>query len=307
MVIKSRWRAELLLLVCAVIWGMAFVAQRSAMREIGPLTFTGIRFLFGGLLLAPTWCMTSQVRRPHGLFGQGLLLGIVLFGGASLQQLGLVWTSAAKASFITGLYVVIVPLLGWLIGRRPGWAGFAGAGLAMAGLYLLCGITDHHALTLAAGDGYVLACAPLLALHVMLVDRAVRSWPPLPLASLQFLTCGLLALLVAPWCNERWPDAQAWIAALPELLYGGALSVGVAYTLQVVAQRDADPTHAAIIMSLESPVGAFGGWWLLGEQLTARQIGGALLMLVAMVQSALWSTTPDRLRDTHRSSGVIDP
>lgn len=288
-------RADLLLLLTAAVWGFAFVAQRTAMEKIGPLVFNGLRFLMGGLLLLPVAFKIRRYLPParRARIGPDVLLaGLLLTAGAGLQQVGIASTTAGKAAFITGLYVVLVPLIGLAIGRAPGLGGWLGAPLAVVGLYLLSvERSTSGALTLGSGDLYVLACAPALALHVLAVDRWAPRHDPLSWAAGQFLVCGVLSLglgLVQGESLEPGPILAAW----PELLYGGALSVGLAYTLQVVAQRDADPTHASIIMSLESPIGAFGGWLILSELLQGPQLLGGGLMLAAMLISQLLGPAP---------------
>jgi len=278
-------RGEWLLLLAATIWGLAFVAQRSAMQHLGPCYFTGVRFLMGAALL----CALPRVRRawraPSPQLAQATLVcGLCLTPAATLQQVGLVQTTAGEAAFITGLYVVLVPLVSACTGRAPAFATGASALVAGVGLYFVA-VSDG--LRLDPGNGWVLASAFLMAAHVIAIDRRAGTTDPLALAAGQFAMCGALALAAAP-CLEPMPANTAWLAALPELLYGGFLSVGLAYTLQVVGQRNADPTHAAIIMSLESPIGALGGMAALGEGFTPRQAGGCAAMLAAMVASQVF-------------------
>ena len=286
---SKRLKAECLLLVTAVIWGFAFVAQRIGMEHVGPFTYNGVRFLLGAASLLPLLLIArrSAADRPSGgwrsIAGGGLLAGLLLFAGASLQQVGIVYTTAGKAGFITGLYVVLVPLLGLLWGQRTPWATWAGAVIAMLGLYLLT-VTDNF--TLAKGDGLVLVGALFWAGHVLVIGwLSGRHIEPVLLACLQFIVCGVLSLIVAIVIE---PIAlQALEAAMMPILYGGLLSVGVAYTLQVVAQRDAPPAHAAIILSLETVFAVLGGWWLLQESLSDRGLLGCALMFAGMLLSQL--------------------
>ena len=215
------------------------------------------------------------------MLGGGLLAGLVLFAGASLQQVGIVYTTAGKAGFVTGLYVVIVPLLGLLWGQRTPGMTWAGAVLAAVGLYLLT-VTDGF--TLAEGDGLVLVGAFFWAAHVLLIGRlSGRYVEPVLLACLQFSVCAVLSLIVA-LATEPVTLQGLEAAALP-ILYGGLLSVGVAYTLQVVAQRDAPPAHAAIILSLETVFAVLAGWLWLNETLTERGLFGCGLMFAGMLLS----------------------
>ena len=275
-------RANALLLITAMIWGFAFVAQRVGMDYVGPFTFNAVRFGIGSLSLVPLIRATRE-RRAHRapwpvLLRSGLMAGVVLFAGASLQQVGLVTTTAGKAGFITGLYVVLVPLMGLLWGQRVSGLTWLGAVLAVVGLYFLS-VTER--LTVKPGDLWVLLGALGWTVHVHLIDRMTARIDPLPLASVQFAVCSLLSFVVA-LTSESITVGGLSDALLP-ILYGGFMSVGIAYTLQVVAQRDAHPTPAAIIMSLESAFAAVGGGLILGEELGVRGTIGAALMLVGMV------------------------
>ena len=278
-----------MLLLAAVIWGLAFVAQRIGMEHVGPFTYNGVRFFLGVLSLLPLLWLgrrSAVLIAPGGwrpILGGGLLAGLILFAGASLQQVGIVYTTAGKAGFITGLYVVIVPLLGLLWGHRTPWSTWTGAALAVAGLYLL---TLSDDLTLAEGDGLVLIGAFFWAGHVLVIGwLSGRHIEPVLLACLQFIVCAVLSLAVAV-VAEDITLAGLWGGAMP-ILYGGLLSVGVAYTLQVVAQRDAPPAHAAIILSLETVFAALGGWLLLNEILSGRGLIGCALMFAGMLLSQL--------------------
>ena len=268
----STIKADILLLTAAIIWGTAFVAQRIGMDYVGPFTYNGLRFALGGLSLLPLLLMTRQkptagdrVKPPAGprlmLFG-GLLTGLALFAGASLQQVGLVYTTAGKAGFITGLYVVIVPLLGLIWRQKPSGGTWIGAVLAAVGLYFLS-VTQQF--TIEFGDLLNLIGAFFWAGHVLVIAWLSPRIRPIRLAFWQFIACALLSLFVAVIFEEiSWSGIRA--AAIP-ILYGGLVSVGVAYTLQVVAQRDARPAHAAILLSMECPFAALGGWLILSEML----------------------------------------
>ncbi len=277
-------KADALLLLTAAIWGFAFVAQRAGMEHVGPFTFNGVRFLLGSASLLPLvarrarTCAAPAAGSGRGTFAAGAVLGLVLFGGASLQQVGIVYTTAGKAGFITGLYVVIVPLLGLGLGHRVRAAGWAGVALATAGMALLSVRGD---LTLAPGDGLVLLSAVFWAVHVLVIGRYARRFDAIRLAAVQFAICGLLSLAVALAIEPLAPGAI--LAAAVPILYGGLASVGIAYTLQIVAQRDAQPTVAAILLSLESVFAALGGFLLLGERLDPRGALGCGLMLAGAI------------------------
>lgn len=277
-----------MLLLAAVIWGFAFVAQRVGMEHIGPFSYNGIRFLLGALSLLPLLLLNRRsagaVNAGNGgrwIVGGSLLAGLLLFAGASLQQVGIVHTTAGKAGFITGLYVVIVPLLGLWWGQRTPWSTWVSAALAVAGLYLL---TLADTLTLAEGDGLVFIGALFWAGHVLVIGwLSGRRVDPVLLACLQFVVCAGLSLGIAAATESISLDRLR--AAMWPILYGGLLSVGVAYTLQVVAQRDTPPAHAAIILSLETVFAALGGGWLLDETLSDRGLLGCVLMFTGMVLS----------------------
>jgi drug/metabolite transporter (DMT)-like permease len=207
-----------------------------------------------------------------------MLAGAVLFLAASFQQVGLLYTTAGNAGFITGLYVIIVPLFGLFFRHRPGKGVWIGAVLAVCGLYLLSSV---QGLMTARGDFLEVICAVLFACHVLIIGRLSPRYPAVPLSIVQFLVCSLLCTLVAlGWEEMVWQEILD--AAVP-ILYGGVCSVGIAYTLQVVGQKDAPPGHAAIILSLESAFAFFGGWLLLNEPATARTLSGAGLILAGML------------------------
>jgi drug/metabolite transporter (DMT)-like permease len=286
---KERRRADLLLLLVALVWGSAFAAQRLGMEQVGPFAFNATRFAVGAFTLIPIlgWQRLRALSRAE--LRPGALLGLLLFAAASLQQIGLIWTMAGKAGFITGLYVVIVPILLALLWReRVGWSGWLGAGLATAGLFLLSSGVDAVTKAnfhLAPGDGWILGSALVWALHVIAIGEIAPGLDPLRLALVQFAVCSLLSLLSALLLEPgTWPGL---LVAAPAILYAGILSIGLGYTGQVVAQRHTKPTHAAIILSLESVFAALFGWLILGEALAPPQLAGCGLMLAGMLLAQL--------------------
>lgn len=281
---RRALRADALLLLTAAIWGFAFVAQRAGMKHVGPFTFNGVRFALGSLTLLPMlWYRRTPLRTmATTLRGPALLAGLVLFLGASLQQVGIVYTTAGKAGFITGLYVVIVPLLARLWGRTVGAGGWTGALLAAAGLYLL---SVRGGFAIVLGDGLVLASAIFWAVHVLVLARWAPRTDPIVLALGQFALCSLLSLAVG--LRFETTTLAGLLAAMVPIVYGGVASVGIGYTLQVVAQRDAQPTVAAIVLSLESVFAAIGGFLMLGEVLAPRGLVGCGLMLAGVVIAQL--------------------
>lgn len=287
---SPRVWADLALLIVAVIWGSAFVGQRTAMEHSGPFTFAAARFALGGLMLLPL--VRRRKRASARLARSGILLGLLLFGGASLQQIGLIYTTAGKAGFITGLYTVIVPLLLTAIWReRVGWHCWTGAGLAAAGLYLL---SVQGGLRLAPGDGWVLAGAFMWALHVITVGRLAPDLDPFQLALAQYIVCALASALTA--LLVEWGTWAGVLAAWPGVVYTGIFSIGIGYTVQIIAQRHAPPTHTAIILSLESVFAALTGWLLLGEVMTPRMLGGALLVLLGILAATAYGPSASSSR-----------
>lgn len=289
---SAALKSDVLLLLTATIWGFAFVAQRLGMDHVGPFTFNGVRFALGSLSLLPLWLLSRRrINRTAGattdragkvLLWGGVAAGLALFTGASLQQVGLVYTTAGKAGFITGLYVILVPLLGLLWRQRPHAGTWGGATLAVFGLYLLC-VTEEF--TIAFGDLLELLGAFFWAGHVLLIGWLSPRVDAIRLSCIQFAVCSLLSLATAVVLEVI--SLQGLLSAALPILYGGVMSVGVAYTLQVIAQREAHPAHTAIILSLEGAFAALGGWLILGETLSARGLLGCLLMLAGMLFSEL--------------------
>lgn len=285
---NASLRSDLVLLLAAVIWGFAFVAQRIGMDYVGPFTYNGVRFTLGTLVLLPflfTGISRNEplIRISHPserrkIIIGSLMTGLFLFGGVALQQLGLQQTTAGKAGFITGLYVVFVPIVGLLFGQRSHISMWIGAFLSLAGLYLLSMTGDF---TIAPGDKLVLYCAILFTFHVLFIAWLSPLMNSFLLAVIQFSICALLNLVIAFAIEPVHADTilDAWIP----IAYGGLLSVGVAYTLQVIAQKTAHPVHASIILSLEAIFAVVGGWMLLNEMLTNRMMIGCALMLAGMI------------------------
>ena len=282
-------QANLILLIAAVIWGGGFVAQRLGMQQMGPYIFNGFRFLIGALTLIPVILFRNksagdqnEKRDLKKTLLIGSVAGLFLFFGATFQQLGLVYTTAGKAGFITGLYVVIVPLLGMFWGDRGSFFSWLGAIIAVVGLYFL---TATRGLVTAPGDGFVVISAFFWAMHVQLIARYSPDVDAFQLSFVQSLFTSLISFVVGFFLEDFVID-QVLSAALP-ILYGGIISIGIAYTLQVLGQRFAKPTTAAIILSLESVFAVFWGWLILNEDLTPKIFLGSLLMLSGMMISQI--------------------
>jgi drug/metabolite transporter (DMT)-like permease len=290
--VKETFKADGLLLLTAIIWGFAFVAQRSGMQVIGPFAFGAARFALGAISLLPVlWFQKRRARGKdevvhHLSPGQRILwpiaAGSVLFVAASLQQVGLVYTTAGNAGFITCLYVVLVPMVGFFLGKVTGLRIWIGAVLALIGLYILSIGTGF---TLAPGDLLEFIGAFFWASHILVIGHIGSRMDALELSIGQFATCAFLSLIAA-LLREPHSFAGLMPAAIP-ILYGGILSTCVAYTLQVIAQRTAHPAHASIIFSMEALFAAIGGVLFLSEPVTARLTAGGLLMFAGMICSQL--------------------
>lgn len=284
---NKRVIANGLLLLTAAIWGFGFVAQRVGAQYIGAFTFNGIRFALGSLSLLPLiYYFGKKSPQEKITFKKtilpGMIIGSVLFVASTLQQVGVAYTTAGNAGFITGLYMVFVPLFGIFLRQKIGKNAWVGVFVALAGLYLLSVNEDF---SIAFGDLLVLVAAIFWALHILSIDKFAKEVDSLKLSSIQFATCSILSLISA-MMFETVTVANLTGSMIP-LLYGGLLSVGVAYTLQVVAQKDAKPSHAAIILSMESVFGAIGGALLLSESMSARGAVGCALILAGILISQI--------------------
>lgn len=283
------FRADLLLLIVALIWGVGFVVQRTAMEAVGPLTFTGLRFLIGGAVLLPfvAWgsrLIVDQPRRSsmRSYWGIMLIAALAMAAGGILQQAGLVHTSAGVAGFITGLYVIIVPLLGLFIGYWVRTSTWVAAGIATAGLYLLS-VQGQHAIN--PGDWLVLGGTMGWSIQLLAIGWLAKRGNPVTITAVMALMAGAVTIVIGLPLEQ--PSLQAIQAVSWELLYSGPLAVGVAFLLQVIAQRDAPPAHTAVLIAMESVFGAIAGWLYLNELLNASQVFGCVLMFVGIVLAQL--------------------
>ncbi|MDR2355560.1 MAG: DMT family transporter [Clostridiales Family XIII bacterium] len=292
-----------ILTLTAMIWGFAFVAQRSGMEHVGPFFFNGVRTMLGALTLIVFLTIQSGARRganggkpavfPRAerktLLQGGLLCGLVLFAGSNFQQIGLVFTTASKAGFITTLYIILVPIFGIFLKHRTHWNTWVGVLLATVGLYCLC-ITESFSID--PGDLVILFGAAFWAIHILVIDRFVRRTDAIRLSCVQFIVCGAFSLAVMPFADAHFMTAptlslESIVAVLPAILYTGVLSSGAGFTLQAVGQKYANPTAASIIMSTEAIFGVIGGFLLLGERFTGREMLGCVLMFAAVILAQL--------------------
>lgn len=281
-----------MLLATALIWGLAFVAQSDGMNYVGPFTYNATRTLLGGFVLIPVIALLKALDK-HGKSDEapqkkaplrttiigGICCGIVFFIAGSLQQIGITMTTVGKAGFITALYIVIVPLIGVILYRKTSLKIWLCAAVAVAGFYLLC---INEGFSVSSGDLLVLLCAVFFAVHITVIDRFnAKNTDGTLMSCIQFFTAGIM-MLVCMFIFEK-PDIDAIMAAWLPILYGGVMSCGVAYTLQILGQRHTEPTVATLIMSLESVFAALFGWLLLHETLSLKELAGCALVFVAVI------------------------
>lgn len=287
-------RGGAMLMLTALIWGTAFVAQSVGMDYLGPCAFTATRNFIGCVALLPVIALASRMRsgaQPEeaapapgkkALFGWGAACGLLLGGATLLQQAGMQTASAGKAGFLTALYIVIVPVLGIFLGRRPGLKVWMGVVLALVGAYLL---SVKGGAGIASGDLLVIASAVVFSLHILVIDSVPAGVDGVRLSCVQFLVAGAFALVLALFLESfTWRDIlSAWVP----LLYTGVVSSGVGYTLQILGQRTVNPTVASLILSLESVFAALAGWAILGQALSLRELFGCALVFVAVILAQL--------------------
>jgi len=305
---KQQIRNSLLLLLAACVWGVAFVAQSVAMDHIGPFTFSCARFLLGGAVLLPvigifslfqkkadTPVANSVQRLSFWARNKNLIIGGVCCGTAlcianNFQQVGIVTTSAGKAGFITAFYIVFVPILSLFFGKKSRLVIWVSVALALGGLYLLC-VTESFSIN--RGDIYIMICALVFSVHILVVDHFSPLVDGVKLSCIQFFVAGILSAV--PMLLFENPSFAQLQAASVSILYAGIMSCGVAYTLQVVGQKNMNPTIASLILSLESVVSVLAGWIILDQALSTREIIGCVLMFAAIILAQL----PEKNRSTH--------
>ncbi len=297
---KLDKRGELMhtlaLLVCAAIWGSAFVAQSVGAEYVGPFTFLAVRNWIAVVFLIPVILVRDTILKKRGrpsvrpanrtqrhfLLKGGAACGFFLCAASAFQQVGIRYTTTAKAGFITALYVVIVPILSVFFGKSVKSRIWMCVALAVLGLYLLC---MRGELSLSFGDGVVLVCAFLFACQIMSVDYFAPQVDTVRLSQIQFLVTALLSTV----CMFLFEDlsTDSLIRALPSIAYAGVMSSGVAYTLQIIGQQNLNPAIASITMSLESVFAALAGWIVLGQSMTVRELAGCVLMFAAIIFAQL--------------------
>lgn len=292
---KLQMKQSLLLLLAAVIWGVAFVAQSVGMDHVGPFTFNALRSLLGGVFLIPCIYLLGKLNgekkvdllprekteRKQLLTG-GILCGCILCAATNLQQIGILYTTVGKAGFITACYIVLVPIFGMFLGKKTGMGIWISVGLAVVGLYLLC---LNDSLVFGKGDLYVLGCAVLFAWHILTIDHFTELVDGVRMSCIQFLVSGMLSSILMFLLEE--PTIEGIVQAGIPILYAGILSSGVAYTLQIVGQKGMNPTVASLILSLESCISVLAGWLLLKQALSLRELLGCAVMFGAILIAQL--------------------
>ena len=273
----------------ATIWGVAFVAQSVGMEYIGPFTFNAIRCVLGGLVLIPvilvlkkkkeTGAENQEKEDKKTLWTGGIACGVILCIASNLQQFGIMEASVGKSGFFTALYIVMIPVIGIFIGKRPGIKLWFCVALAVVGMYLLC--MKDGSFTIERADIMLLLCALAFSFHILVVDYFSPKVGGVKMSCIQFFVCGVLSAVGMLFTET--PDISNIQAAWLPLLYAGLLSCGVGYTLQIVGQKGINPVIASLIMSLESVISALAGWVILGQVLSPKEILGCVLMFVAII------------------------
>lgn len=286
---KQQIKSSLILLLTATIWGVAFVAQSVGMEYIGPFTFNAIRCVLGGMVLIPvilvlkkkkeTGAENQEKEDKKTLWMGGIACGVILCIASNLQQFGIMEASVGKSGFFTALYIVMIPVIGIFIGKRPGIKLWFCVALAVVGMYLLC--MKDGSFTIERADIMLLLCALAFSFHILVVDYFSPKVDGVKMSCIQFFVCGVLSAVGMLFTET--PDISNIQAAWLPLLYAGLLSCGVGYTLQIVGQKGINPVIASLIMSLESVISALAGWVILGQVLSPKEILGCILMFVAII------------------------
>ncbi len=290
---RHRLRGNIMLLMTAAIWGLAFVAQSDGMNYVGPFTYNACRTLLGGFVLIPVIALLRLLPDKPGEKREnaplkttvtgGVICGLIFTVAGMLQQYGIKYTTAGKAGFITALYIIIVPVYGFILYRRTSLKAWVCCFIAVAGFYLLC---INEGFIVSFGDLLVLACAFFFAAHIMVIDRFNAKNVNGPLMScIQFFTAGTI-MLICMFVFEK-PSVEEISAAWLPILYGGVMSCGAAYTLQIIGQRYTEPTAATLLMSLESVFAALSGWLLLNESLSVKELAGCVLVFIAVIAAQI--------------------
>ena len=297
-----------MLFMTALIWGTAFVAQKSGMDSVSPVAFNGIRTLIGGIALLPVIYIMAKVAKSKGTYHEetpqekktlwigGICCGLALCAAGNIQQIGMCYTTAGKTGFITALYVILVPLLGLILKQKIRPIFWACVVASAVGLYLLCIPAEGGFGGVNKGDLIILLCSLMFAFHILTIDHFSPKADGVKMSCIQFFVAGglscLLMFIIDPALGFTLPTLANLQAGWFEIMYAGVMSCGVAYTFQVVAQKDVEPTLASMILCLESVFAVIAGAIILGETMGAREIIGCLLMFVAIIVSQIPSKEP---------------
>lgn len=279
----------LLLLLTATIWGVAFVAQSVGMDYVGPFTFNCVRNLIGSAVLVPVIFLMRKKNAKKAETGDkktlllgGICCGAALFLASSAQQIGIMDTTAGKAGFITAFYIILVPVFSLFLGKKNSAKIWLCVVLALLGLYLLC---INESFSIGKGDLWVLLCAALFAVHILVIDYFAPKTDGVAMSCIQFLVCGVLSGLVMLFTET--PRLADLLGAAVPILYAGVLSCGVAYTLQIIGQKGVDPTLASLVLSLESCISVLAGWLILNQSLSGRELLGCAVLFAAILLAQL--------------------
>lgn len=294
----NHMKNNAMLLLTALIWGCAFVAQSVGMDYVGPFTFNAVRSLIGAVVLLPVIALMDRLEGKdkkkavkkgdtRTLILGGVCCGIALGVASSLQQIGIQYTTVGKAGFITAMYIVIVPLMGVFVGRKVRPVIGLCVVIAVAGLYFLC---MKGGFSLGGGDLLVLICAVAFSVHILVIDYFSPLVDGVRMSAIQFLVAGLMCSV--PMFLWEQPQPAVILSAWAPILYAGVLSCGVAYTLQILGQKGADPVVASLLLSLESVFSVLAGWVILGQALSARELFGCALMFGAIILAQLPERKP---------------
>ncbi len=292
---KTDITGILILTLTALIWGSAFVAQSVGMDYVGPITFNMARFYIGGIVLIPSIFVIKKITRSNvgidkeelirqrkdGFIG-GICCGCCLFVASLLQQIGIMGTTVGKAGFITALYIVIVPIMSIMLGRKTKLIVWISVFIATVGMYLLC---INEGFTISRGDFYVFLCAIAFSVHILVIDHFTPMADGTYISCVQFFTAAILSTILAVIFEGI--NLEGIMLAAKPILYAGVFSCGIAYTLQIVGQRRVSPSIAPMILSLESVFSLLSGWVILGQSLSTRELLGCLLVFVAIILAQL--------------------
>lgn len=294
---QTNWKNPILLLMTAIIWGVAFVAQSVGMDYIGPFTFNCVRNIIGGIVLIPcigflnkwkhkerTVEKAANKENKKTLLIGGICCGIALCLATNMQQIGIQYTTVGKAGFITALYIIIVPIISIFLRKKCGIQVWIGVVIALAGFYLL---SVKDGFRLEAADACLLCSAVLFSIHILVIDYFSPKTDGVKMSCIQFFVCGILSGLIMFFTET--PALENILAAWLPILYAGVLSCGVAYTLQIIGQKDFNPTIASLILSLESVFSALAGWVILNQALTGRELLGCILIFGAIILAQIFS------------------